>query len=100
MTPCSGSNIATYVELRPGSGGSSESWAGGRRGGGGGYFAHSLVWSLYSIRTPLGGGGGVLAPIFGTHCETDPDEIGGSDKQRQKSDDRPIPLNCGAVRYL
>ena len=29
-----------------------------------------------------GGGGGLLAPSFGTHCETDP-ESSGSDEQRQ-----------------
>ena len=45
------------------------------------------------------GGGGVLAPSFGTHCETDP-ESGGSDKQRQKSGDCLIPLNSGAVGHL
>ena len=36
------------------------------------------------------GGGGVVAPSFGTDCETDP-KSGGSDKQRQRSSDRPIP---------
>ena len=36
------------------------------------------------------GGVGVLAPSFGTHCETDP-ESGGGDKQRQESSDGPIP---------
>ena len=46
-----------------------------------------------------GGGGAVLAPGFGTQCETDPESDGG-DKQRQKSSDRPIPLNSGAVGHL
>ena len=51
------------------------------------------------VPSPDGGGGGVLGPNLGTHCGTDPKSDGG-DKQRQKSGDRPIPLNTRAVGDL
>ena len=46
-------------------------------------------WCI-SVATSPGGGGGVVAPSFSTDCETDL-KSGGSDKQRQRSSDRPIP---------
>ena len=48
----------------------------------------SRYWS------PGGGGGGVLAPSFGSHCEMGPESGGG------ESSDRPIPLNSGVVGHL